>query len=516
MSRPPISFQTEYGTQAVSNADRPLCTLMAAMSSAESGYTVKHAGSPIGQDDVFEHVKDYNIPAARAKLWLDGLRWMPLALVRTRVQDKQLSSYQLETIKQISMAGGVLNLGCGLGKTLTAVAAVASAVVAGAAASRCWIVCPLNAFAAWRPYVDTLKECFADVQIISMDSLHKIEGCANIGGCLIFDECHLLGEPTARRTKAAHKVRPMFDFALCLTGTLLHGGVHKALSILDLAVPGGAVFATKWRAGEYFKVLVKKRIGNRTFTELARPTGESKEKFMRYLSRLTIAMTKDSEAVKNDITIPEQVLHTVEIGDCTTNLTDLAVDYIQTRMADPAQEGKVPHAMEVAQALCRQGAAEKVDWILNELDDEPVVIFAQYTETLDHVEERIKESGRPYIRIDGSVTGRNREAALGRFQSGEAQIVIGQITAAGISADLQRAFVSVAVDHTWRAADYAQALARTCRRGQANICHHFDLITNRLQKSVVARLRAATDFDSSTSEWQALKLARPITEAATP
>jgi superfamily II DNA or RNA helicase len=508
----PVSYKTDYGLQGVANSERPLCALMAALVSASTNHCVKELGAVIGCEPLFRHLRDADIPDYRFLQWLAGLTGGRLTPAEHPVVlGKQLSTYQVDTAAKVSVAGGVLNLGCGLGKTLTAIACVEASLNDAhtpSNPSRCWIVCPLNAFGAWRPYVPYLRKLFADVQIISMDSLHKVEGCANIGGCLIFDECHLLGEPDARRTKAAHKIRPMFDFALCLTGTLLHGGVHKALSVLDLAVPGGAVFSSKWKAGEYFKILVKKRIGNRVFTDLARPTGKAKEEFQKYLSRLTIAMTKDSEAVKSEITIPEQRLMMVEIGDCSRDLTELAVEYIQVEMAKEERAGEIPHAMEVAQALCRQGAAEKIDWVLNELDDEPVVIFAQYTETLDAAEERLRHVGVAFVRIDGSVTGRAREAAIATFQSGQAQIVLGQITAAGISADLQRSCVSVAIDHTWRAADYAQALARTCRRGQTHACTHIDLVANKLQKAVVTRLRLATDFDAFSAEWQELKKAR--------
>ena len=517
----PISYyipdMPEAGPQAVSNADRPLCALMSAVYAARNGARVKQAGAPVGWVDLIGYAKDKNVPLDRASLWYAGLEGETLSVDRVwrEIGGVTLSPYQEETIARITAAGGVLNLGCGLGKTVTAIAAVMNAQEHDAVSDRrVWIVCPLNAVAAWRPYESFLHSVgVKEVQIISMDSLHKCPA-SNIGGCIIFDECHLLGEPTARRTKAAHAVRPMFDFALCLTGTLLHGGVHKALSVLDLAIPGGALFASKWRAGEYFKCLVRKKIGARTVTSLERPTGQNKERFMEYLSRLTVCMTKDSPAVRSDITIPEQTLQTIEIGDCSRDLTDLAVEYIQRALEkDPS---KMVHAMEVAQALCQEGVSAKVDWLLDQIDapDQGIVVFCQYTESLDYVEKALADEGISCVRVDGSVTGKKREQAIAAFQGGEVQVFLGQITAAGISANLQRAYVSVAIDHTWRAADYAQALARTCRRGQNSECYHFDLVSNKLQKRVVERLRMVMDFDSSTADWQALKNILPKKDIA--
>lgn len=509
MPNPQISYYLPglagAGPQAVSNADRPLCALMAAYHAAGMGERVKERGVAVGVARIMECLAEKNIPVERVELWAKGLEGQTLEDFKpVAIEGYELSSYQVSTIRRIRHGGSVLNLAPGLGKTLPATAAAAYVAKRYNAASRCWVVCPLNAFAAWREFEPYLKTVFADVLIVSIDSLHKAPA-ANVGGVLIMDEAHQAGEDRAGRTKKAHNIRPMFDWCFALTGTLQHGGIQKALSVLDLTVPGATLFSSKWRAGEHFRCLTKKDIGGRSVTGFVKPAGESKERWLRYLDRFVISMTKHSPEVKSDITIPEQILHTVEIGDCSRSLTDLAVEYIQRAMA--ADPNKIPHAAEVAQALCRSGVEGKINWLLSELDDEPIVILANYTDSLDAVQKALEDNKLTFARIDGTVTGRKREEQIARFQSGEVQHFIGQITAAGISANLQRAFVSVAIDVNWRAADYAQALARTCRRGSTHEAHHFDLVDNRLQRQVVDRLRAAMDFDASTAAWQSMKTA---------
>ncbi len=317
----------------------------------------------------------------------------------------------------------------------------------------------------------------------------------------------LRSKDTRKRIRIAHKLRLKFDFGLCLTGTLLHAGIEKTLSIQDLAVPGLALFSSRWKCGEHFHCLVKKRIGARTVTALEKPTGKQRQAFVEYLSRGVISLTKNSPAVKSAVTIPEQELTTVEIGGgCGRPLEDIAVEYIRAKMA--ACPGEIPTAAEVAHALCREGADAKTQWLLEQLDA-PAVVFAAYLETLDACEKALQDNEITYARIDGSTAPRDRQEAQRAFQAGEVQVLLGQITAAGVSVDLFASNVSVCLDVNWRAADYAQALARTCRRGQAHHCHHFDLVSNRLQRDIVARLRDSADFDASLSEWQQIKSLLP-------
>lgn len=449
------------------------------------------------------------VDAARRTLWCYGIEGRRLGGVWASHRGMQLDPYQKESAERLTVAGGVLAFGVGLGKTLTTVAAARSYQSLGYASnSRCWIVCPLNAFPAWKPWVDYLKLFFADVQIISMDSLHKMsQGLRADGGVIIFDEAHQLGEDTARRTKAAHQVRACFDVGLCLTGTLLHGGIHKALSVLDLAVPGMAGFGNPYSAAAYFKCLGEKKVGSKTYKTVNRPEGEHKKRFQDWLSHYVISLTKESPSVRSSVTIPEQLLYTQEFGDCSQPIDKLAADILQRRMQE---DGEIPHAQEIAHLLMRDGIDQKIEWLMDALDGETqqVVVFAQYTDSLDKIEVALAEAGVTVCRVDGSTSSKLRIEYEKHFREDIYQVFLGQITAASVSMNLQTAKISVAVDVNWKASDYAQALGRTCRRGSTDTCHHFDLVANRLQKYVVQRLRDSQDFDSSLAEYQELKRVR--------
>ena len=373
--------------------------------------------------------------------------------------------------------------------------------------NRLWIVCPLNAMPAWHRAKPLFATLFKEVIIISQDSLHKLEkGITNIGGVLIVDEAHGFGSAKARRTKAAHAIRSKFDACFCLTGTFLHGGIEKALSIQDLAVPGLARFASRWTCGEYFKCLVQVVVGGRTVTELKKPIGIAKECFKAYLARGCVFMNKDTKIVRKTLDVPDQDIHTIEVGMCDLNIDQLAT-LCALRLLD--ETGEMPHAQAVAHALCQEGIEAKIEWIVDNADDESeqVVIFAQYTESLDLMEAACQEQGWSYVRVDGKVTGYDRADAERRFRSGEARFFIGQQHASSVSMNLQNANVSIALDHNWMPTDYDQMLARTCRRGQTRACYHFDLVANKMQKIVINRLSQGMSFDAECSEYQEVKLA---------
>lgn len=490
-------------TQCVSTADRPVAALINCLGNLEALTGQARALSLVQRKaPIVEGLASYDVPYHRAELWARALAGARLSGVPSTVGPITLDPYQVAAAEHMTVAGGVMALSCGLGKTATAVAAA----IASGPHTRLWIVCPINAFPTWRRWFPMLRERFAEVRIVSVDSLHKAHPAAVDGGVVIFDEVHMLGVAKTRRTGHAHRIRTAFDVGLCLTGTLLHGGVEKTLSMLDLAVPGLARFANRWCAGEYFNCLVRKQLGTRKVTDLVRPTGPNREAFFRWLSFACVSLNRSSETVRQSVVVPDQHLHTVLLGEPWAPLHDQAA---QLALSILETEERVPSAAEVAHRLCREGVQAKLAWLLEAMadNDEAVVVCAEYQDTLDALEEGLREADVSVVRVDGSVTGADRVEAQRQFQAGEVRVFLGQMDAATVSLDLDRACISVGVDHTWKAAAYDQFLGRTARRTQRRECHHFDLVCNHLQAKVTARLREQMDFDASLAEWAAVRVA---------
>lgn len=498
-------------TQAVHHADRPACALAAAWADFETrGYLLGEAKgiSPTAAFTMLtDSIKSIGVDVQTMGNWVhEGL--LKRSPVRHHELPQQLggmtlSQYQVDAALHMTTAGGVLGLGCGLGKTLV-MAAITHALATQnpGRRNRIFVICPLNAVPTWKAAQSMFPQG-SEVHIVSMDSAHHLAG-ADLGGVVIFDEAHLLGEQETRRTKACHELRTKMDAGFCLTGTLLHGGVHKALSVMDLAIPGAAGFTSRWKAGEHFHCLVRKPIGGRTVTVLERPKNTHREAFHKYLARHCVMLTVDSPSVQSAIALPGQHLFDTLIDEPWSDVHTVAAAMVQ---AELDATGEVMTAAALAHKLAAMGIDSKVDWVLQNVEDSPVVIFANYTDSLDKMEAALKSEAMTYVRVDGAVTGPARIEAQRRFQDGEVQVFLGQMAAASVSMNLQRARYSIALDHSWRAADYAQALARTHRRGQQHETFHWDLVANEFQRTIVRRLRAQEDFNSESAEYQQMKTA---------
>jgi hypothetical protein len=416
-----------------------------------------------------------------------------------------MDPYQVNAIKRLTIAGGVFALDMGLGKTITSVNAVITTVLAGLCSNeRCWIVTPLNAMGTWSPYVDTLKKYFKEVKILSVDSSHKYWMTQPIGGALIFDECHMLGGMSATRTANCHKLRRAFDFSVCNTGTLLHAGIDKCLSVLDLAVPGASAFASRWKCGEHFHCLVEKQVGQRKFPDLANPTGEQESRFADYLEPYVTILDTDDTSVRDSIKVPPQATEDIILSVPWKTLDDAIVAEVEKSLAAGEE---LPSMPEVAHRLARSEMGAKIAWLEERMDDTPLVVFAHYTESMDALEAWLKARGTTYARIDGTTKQKDRPGIEARFKAGDFQVLLGQLRAAGVSLNLQRAWISVTVDVSWNPIDYAQAKRRTRRRGQTRDCIHYDLIANRFQFTVLKRIRTGLRFNASIAAYQEMRRA---------
>lgn len=546
-----LTYPVAYGKpqrSAVVNADRPWCGVLAAIGTCALPQAM---GGPatLGGKVGTNYVRDIHIDEAM-KAAVDALSTMNGTSDRNRqvawaqsisgdlvdsdipvridVMGKQLDPYQSDDVRKLTPAGNVLAYNVGLGKTITAISMAERLLIQ---AMRMWydddrivsthpvnvrpelnvtVVCPLNAMPVWNdPAVMAwmTSTLHATYYVVSADSLHKVQSLQRNGpSVLIVDEAHYFGMWTAERTRLIHKLRFQFDACLTLTGSMLHAGPEKVLSILDLTCPGAALFGNKWEFGRAFECLVEKRIGPVTKKTVGKPAAKHAESFQRYLNRFVIAKTKRSPDVMQSVMIPDQPVYTVRLDPNAKSVVQEASDMALAIFADTQV---MPSMQEVVHKLARVGISDKIDWLSDMMSDNdvPVVMFATYHETLDAVQDWLEAEGITYVRVDGAVTGAKRAGALEAFSQGIVRVFLAQTDAASVSMNLQRANVSVMLDPGQKGAAFEQALGRTCRRGSTELCHHFNLAGNSFQAFVYNRLEASMDFNSQVAEWQDAKRA---------
>jgi len=198
----------------------------------------------------------------------------------------------------------------------------------------------------WKPYLVDLKKTFKEVLVLSCDSLHKYQNISPVpGGAVIFDEIHKLKNFNAFRTQYGYKMRANFEWAVCLTGTLLHTGAEGVLSVQDIACPGLSRYTDKWSFGNDFHCIIEKQIGPRIRHSLGIPQMSVRDDFVRYLSRGMRSLSFESLAVRAVIKLPNQeriVVDTWEKSDWLKNMEKKAQDEffakVQTQGGKPTVE----------------------------------------------------------------------------------------------------------------------------------------------------------------------------------
>ncbi|KAG8225258.1 hypothetical protein J437_LFUL006490 [Ladona fulva] len=99
-----------------------------------------------------------------------------------------------------------------------------------------------------------------------------------------------------------------------------------------------------------------------------------------------------------------------------------------------------------------------------------VLIFSQMTKMLDILEDFLEGVGYKYERIDGSITGSQRQEAIDRFNAPGAQqfVFLLSTRAGGLGINLATADTVIIYDSDWNPHNDIQAFSRAHRIGQSN------------------------------------------------
>ncbi|KAH8741990.1 chromo domain helicase DNA binding protein [Cryptosporidium ryanae] len=110
-----------------------------------------------------------------------------------------------------------------------------------------------------------------------------------------------------------------------------------------------------------------------------------------------------------------------------------------------------------------------------------VLIFSQFIQTLTLLEELIEHHGWGYERLDGSIRGTDRTAAIARFNAEDSDkfVFLLSTRAGGLGINLTSADTVIIFDSDWNPQNDVQACARAHRIGQTRDVKVYRLITAR-------------------------------------
>ncbi|KAG0243186.1 hypothetical protein BGX31_011141, partial [Mortierella sp. GBA43] len=157
-----------------------------------------------------------------------------------------------------------------------------------------------------------------------------------------------------------------------------------------------------------------------------------------------------------------------------------------------------------AQYQCLIEASGKlvlIDKLLRKLKEggHKVLIFSQMTRCLDLLQDYLRGRGYPYERIDGSIRGDMRQAAIDRFSTTPDSFVFLLCTrAGGVGINLTAADTVVIFDSDWNPQNDLQATARCHRIGQTKPVQIYRLVTrNTYEKEMFDRAGMKLGLDKA-------------------
>jgi hypothetical protein len=121
-------------------------------------------------------------------------------------------------------------------------------------------------------------------------------------------------------------------------------------------------------------------------------------------------------------------------------------------------------------------------------DGHRVLIFSQFRMMLDLIEDYLDSMGYGYERVDGSVVGKKRQAAIDRYtQNDNLFVMLLSTKAGGVGINLTAADTVIIYDSDWNPQGDSQAAGRSHRIGQTRAVTVYRLLTKKTYEMVMFR-----------------------------
>ena len=426
----------------------------------------------------------------------------------------ELYNHQIEGIKFLKeKKRAILADSMGLGKSRVAI------VAAGETENkRTLVVCPASLKINWEREVhmvypeDEVGIWGTDEMMTTMEQsvwhvvnydqlekhIEKIDGFKY--GTIIFDEAHYAKNTKSKRSKIALALSKKAENVYLLTGTPIMNRPIELYNLLRMIRhPLGDNWVTYIRryCGAWQRT--NKYTGGK-FWDVSGAThlDELKERMRGVFLR---------REKKGTVDLPEKVISnvTLELTPEQQKTYDTAWDsYIEFLENNPLDEEKdidniirARHLVEI-QKLKQVCSLAKVGRIVESVENavesgEQVVVFTQYTETLERIKEGLKKAKIATESISGSDNGETRQRHVDSFQAGRIKVLVGNIKAMGVGITLTASSHVIFADMVWCPGDHEQAEDRCHRIGQNSMVNvYYYIIKDTLEEDILELLSRKT------------------------
>lgn len=382
----------------------------------------------------------------------------------------------------------------GTGKTMIALSYAYHAVERGEA-SAVLVICPASLVPNWQAAVDKMLE-FEGYdgygvarlkEALTVTSFQRTYVPRNKSRTLtlrpevdrqwditIVDEAHALGGHSSVQTRACLTIARLSKRRYALTGTPVSGGgggpdYKKLYGIVRFLHPD------IWRNWtEFCSIYV------RSYDHFYKPTRYDDEA-CEALMRENAIMIRLRDCYDMPDETHEYIDCPLDTG-CMKVTTDLRKGRLESYGLELTSAGHIyPKLLQLCSGHLRtddgvRGFRCTKDAALGDIldgTDDAVVVFCNYTPSVDRCMRIAEEHGRSPVRYDGRSGGDDWR----RFQDGECDVIVCQYQKGGVGIDLYRSATTVYYEPCWSFLLLDQSKARTMRKGQTRKCRYVYLRT---------------------------------------
>ena len=419
----------------------------------------------------------------------------------------ELRPYQLDGFRWLSRlsrwgAGACLADDMGLGKTVQTLALLVERAPDGPAL----VVAPTSVVANWaeeaRRFAPTLRvrslvgtagsrarlleePAPFDLYLTTYGVLQNdIDALAEVPWhSAVLDEAQAIKNPTAKRARAARRLRA--DFRLVTTGTPIQNNLMDLHSLFAFTNPG--LLGSTERFRHHFGLPIE-RDGDE----------DARARLRRVIAPFVLRRLK-SEVIEDLPERTEIALH-VEMSAAETALYETIRQRAVAELDSPApQEGDgqrririLAHLTRLRLACCNPRlvldagisapGSSKLATFAATLDEllanrHKVLVFSQFVTHLKLVEEYLRGAGVAYQYLDGATPAKSRAERIAAFQAGAGDVFLISLKAGGVGLNLTAADYVIHMDPWWNPAVEDQASDRAHRIGQTRPVTIYRLIT---------------------------------------
>lgn len=320
----------------------------------------------------------------------------------------------------------------------------------------------------------------------------------------IIDEAQQIKNMNSQITKVIKEVKSKVRFAL--TGTPMENNLLELWSLMDFIMPGYLynplrfqnIFMTQPPQIEELRMLIAPFMLRRTKAEVLEELPDKIEQ--------KVVVTLEAYHQRAYLGMKKLIKEKIQVDEAN-------------RVALLAYLTKLRQICLIPDLMVKQykGRSSKMDYLmslLQEIPEQKVLIFSQFTTVLGEISKRFEEAGIKYSYLDGQTNAKERMEQVEDFnQNPEKKVFLISLKAGGTGLNLTSASTVIHFDPWWNSAVEDQASDRAHRMGQKQVVNVIKLIAEgTIEERVVDLQESKKELIKEVMSGQAQNVLKGLSE----